>query len=54
MTVSIGVATWAGDADFESLLRRADAAMSEAKRQGRNRIAVGDPVSRAPDAATAD
>ena len=54
MTVSIGVATWAGDADFESLLRRADAAMYEAKREGRNRIAVGDPVSRAPDAATAD
>ncbi|QQR91712.1 MAG: GGDEF domain-containing protein [Myxococcales bacterium] len=39
-TVSIGVATWDGHENAESLEHRADAAMYEAKRQGRNRVVV--------------
>ncbi|MFO0665968.1 MAG: sensor domain-containing diguanylate cyclase [Polyangiaceae bacterium] len=37
-TVSIGVATWDGHESAESLEARADAAMYEAKRAGRNRV----------------
>ncbi len=45
-TVSIGLATWNGDEGPEALERRADAAMYEAKRQGRNRLsAAPEPVS---------
>lgn len=39
-TVSIGVATWDGRESPESLERRADMAMYEAKRYGRNRVVV--------------
>jgi len=39
-TVSIGVATWDGDESPESLERRADVAMYEAKDKGRNCVVV--------------
>ena len=41
LTVSIGVATFDSERDDnESLLAQADAALYEAKRAGRNRVAV--------------
>ena len=42
-TVSIGVATWDMRETPEQLERRADAAMYEAKRLGRNRVVVATP-----------
>jgi diguanylate cyclase (GGDEF)-like protein len=39
-TVSIGVAQWAVDETFESALRRADRALYQAKRAGRDRVEV--------------
>ncbi len=42
VTISIGVAAWGPDDEsVESVLHRADEALYEAKRQGRNRVAVG-------------
>ena len=41
-TVSIGVATWDGRESAEALRARADAAMSNAKEQGRDRVAVAE------------
>ncbi|ANE56074.1 MULTISPECIES: GGDEF domain-containing protein [Methylomonas] len=41
LTASLGVATLKGDDTFDSLLKRADAAMYQAKRQGRNRVEAG-------------
>lgn len=38
ITVSIGVATFNGHPDYQTLLRRADAALYCAKQQGRNRV----------------
>ncbi|MEB3329237.1 MAG: GGDEF domain-containing protein [Candidatus Sericytochromatia bacterium] len=39
VTASVGVATWqAGDRSFEAVLRRADAALYQAKAGGRNRV----------------
>jgi len=44
MTVSVGVAVrCAGDADFDAVLRRADAALYRAKAAGRNRVEVAPP-----------
>lgn len=40
VTVSIGVAVHDGHPDYQSLLRRGDHAVYEAKRQGRNRVAT--------------
>jgi diguanylate cyclase (GGDEF)-like protein/PAS domain S-box-containing protein len=45
-TASIGVAQWDGAEDGASLVERADEALYEAKRAGRNRVAVAD--GRAP------
>lgn len=44
MTVSVGVAVrCAADADFDAVLRRADAALYRAKAAGRNRVEVAPP-----------
>lgn len=41
ITASLGVSTLVGEEDSESLTKRADAAMYQAKRQGRNRVCLG-------------
>jgi diguanylate cyclase (GGDEF)-like protein len=46
-TVSIGVATWDGCESGESLEKRADLAMYDAKARGRNRVTVARDGSRA-------
>ena len=54
LSISIGMATWPGDADtIEHLLERADGAMYQAKRLGRNRV-VACSGSAATGAATGD
>ena len=40
LTVSIGVAQWQGEDHFNKLVERADAAMYESKRSGRNRVSA--------------
>lgn len=40
VTVSIGIAAFAGEFDYESLIAKADRAMYEAKARGRNRVAL--------------
>jgi two-component system cell cycle response regulator len=42
-TASIGVATWDRQEDAATLEERADLAMYEAKRRGRNRVVVAAP-----------
>jgi diguanylate cyclase (GGDEF)-like protein len=46
LTVSIGVATMSGKESVEpaSLVRAADSALYEAKRDGRNRVRIGEPA----------
>lgn len=47
-TISVGVAAFGVDAtDVTSLLERADGALYEAKRQGRNRVELASPTTRA-------
>lgn len=42
VTVSVGVAVWAGDAGPAELLAAADAALYAAKAEGRDRVVLGD------------
>lgn len=44
-TVSIGLAAFQGELDYETILVRADRAVYEAKALGRNRVVVADPRS---------
>jgi two-component system, cell cycle response regulator len=48
LTISIGVAAWADDADAESLIRRADKGLYRAKGSGRNRV-CSEPVFEGPN-----
>ncbi|MNN28310.1 Diguanylate cyclase DosC [compost metagenome] len=41
ITASIGVALYDGHPDYERVMARADAAMYQAKKQGRNRVVLG-------------
>jgi diguanylate cyclase (GGDEF)-like protein len=52
VTVSAGVATWRADESLEALLARADGALYEAKRRGRNQCVDADPRA-SDDAAVA-
>jgi len=48
LTASIGVASWLGGESPDSLVNRADAAMYQAKSQGRNRIVLAEPIGPQP------
>lgn len=42
LTASFGIASWQADEDYDSLFRRADQALYQAKIAGRNRVAVAE------------
>ncbi len=49
VTASLGVAAAQGSAvNFEEIFRRADAALYEAKREGRNRVVVAESPGQSP------
>ena len=48
LTASIGVASWQGGESPDSLVNRADAAMYQAKSQGRNRIVLAETIGPQP------
>jgi PleD family two-component response regulator len=48
MTCSVGVAAWLAGEGSEALLARADAALYEAKRTGRNRTVVAEAADEVP------
>ena len=50
VTVSAGIATWRRDETLEAVLARADSALYEAKRHGRNRSEIAGRAERAADA----
>ena len=43
-TVSLGVCQYDSDEDIESFIKRADLAMYEAKKQGKNRVSLSNPT----------
>lgn len=43
-TVSLGVCQYESDEDIESFIKRADLAMYEAKKQGKNRVSLSNPT----------
>lgn len=51
-TCSVGIAAWDATDDRDTLLRRADEAMHQAKALGRDRVVVASTTSRAPSTST--
>jgi diguanylate cyclase (GGDEF)-like protein len=50
ITCSVGVATFAGEANGALFVDRADRALYQAKEEGRNRVAVADDPANPADA----
>lgn len=53
VTLSAGVSLWDGEGGLEEALRRVDMALYAAKNQGRDRVALAEPIRAATDPATA-